>query len=480
MTPAVDRVLAVNHSRDNLKVEAPVAAGQTSALKQPLFKNMLSGDESTPVKSPDVEVSDAAVEPELTENSIPEESTPVEVVSDDPVVTSDNVSDQAVVAATEIATPILLQPVAMEGDNETPDALVAKDAVLVGMDSELTLAEVPKTHDVQVARENLARPARVEMPLSIAPGEGRAEKSKAVVKLAANAEQVVSRTVPVQSPVSGSVLRASLKEAAPVTPVNADTLKSMVTNADAEEPLAPVVQGATPLLKDALPQGAKKDRTELINAVVEQNAGENRQLRFNQIALDNMSAVEYRNANQAINPMLQSVATEVLSQPIGVGVVTDTSLSGRVDSAQTAQQPLPKLTPNFVGDTSSHIKMMVNRGIGRAAVQLNPADLGSMHISIDLKSDQLNVQISVAQSATREMMESALPRLREQLQAEGYSDINIDLSSDQSGEQQSDQQTDADTGFDRSSPMGASVVASNESQAISAMSSKRSLIDLFA
>ena len=229
-----------------------------------------------------------------------------------------------------------------------------------------------------------------------------------------------------------------------------------------------------------MPQGAKKDRTELINAVVEQNAGENRQLRFNQIALDNMSAVEYRNANQAINPMLQSVATEVLSQPIGVGVVTDTSLSGRVDSAQTAQQPLPKLTPNFVGDTSSHIKMMVNRGIGRAAVQLNPADLGSMHISIDLKSDQLNVQISVAQSATREMMESALPRLREQLQAEGYSDINIDLSSDQSGEQQSDQQTDADTGFDRSSPMGASVVTSNESQAISAMSSKRSLIDLFA
>ena len=480
MTPAVDRVLAVNHSRDNLKVEAPVAAEQTSALKQTLFKSMMSGDESTPVKSTDVEVADTPVEPELTEKSIPEESTPVEGVSDDPVVTSDNVSDQAVVVSAELTAPKLQQPVTIEGEGEAPDALVAKNAVVVGMDSEQILADVPKTHDVQVARENLARPTRVEIPLAVTPGGEVAEKSKPVVKLAATAENVVSPTVPVQSPVSGSVLRASLKEGAPVTPVNADALRSMVTNAEAEEPLAPVVQGATPLLKDALPQGAKKDRAELINAVIEQNAGENKQTRFNQIALDNMSAVEYRNANQAINPMLQSVATEVLSQPVGVGVVTDTSLSGRVDSAQTAQQPLPKLTPNFVSDTSSHIKMMVNHGIGRAAVQLNPADLGAMHISIDLKSDQLNVQISVAQSATREMMESALPRLREQLQAEGYSDINIDLSSDQSGEQQSDQQASADTGFDRSSPMGASVVASNESQVISAMSSKRSLIDLFA
>ena len=122
---------------------------------------------------------------------------------------------------------------------------------------------------------------------------------------------------------------------------------------------------------------------------------------------------------------------------------------------------------------------MVSRGVGRAAVQLNPAELGAMHINIDLKSDQINVQISVAQSATREVMEAALPRLREQLQAEGYTNITIDLDNDGPGEQL-DRNASQGLAFENGSTVGHDSSVGEETQQSSVSSIRRSVIDLFA
>jgi flagellar hook-length control protein FliK len=65
---------------------------------------------------------------------------------------------------------------------------------------------------------------------------------------------------------------------------------------------------------------------------------------------------------------------------------------------------------------------MAKNDIQSAELHLNPADLGPIEITLTLGGDdktQATVQFSAAHAATREAIETALPRLREMLQENG-------------------------------------------------------------
>lgn len=77
------------------------------------------------------------------------------------------------------------------------------------------------------------------------------------------------------------------------------------------------------------------------------------------------------------------------------------------------------------------VQFMATQGIQRAQVQLNPAELGPMEITIDLVDDVAQVQITAEQAATKEAVEQAVPRLREMMAQSGFSETNVELSSPQ-------------------------------------------------
>jgi flagellar hook-length control protein FliK len=68
-----------------------------------------------------------------------------------------------------------------------------------------------------------------------------------------------------------------------------------------------------------------------------------------------------------------------------------------------------------------HVTWMAEQGIGRAELRLHPAHLGPIEVKVSVQNDQVNVTFHASHAATREALESSLPRLRELLGDSGLS-----------------------------------------------------------
>jgi flagellar hook-length control protein FliK len=89
-------------------------------------------------------------------------------------------------------------------------------------------------------------------------------------------------------------------------------------------------------------------------------------------------------------------------------------------------QPLPQLvvatpvgSPGFSEDFSQQVAMMTRGGVHRAELSLEPADLGPVGVSIEMRGNDATVLFIAQHAATRATLEEALPRLREMLTAQG-------------------------------------------------------------
>ena len=67
---------------------------------------------------------------------------------------------------------------------------------------------------------------------------------------------------------------------------------------------------------------------------------------------------------------------------------------------------------------------MVSNGIQQAEIRLDPPELGHLTVKIQIQGDQTQVQFHVAQSQTRDIVEQAMPRLRDMLAQEGLDEIS--------------------------------------------------------
>ncbi|MEM7258277.1 MAG: flagellar hook-length control protein FliK [Pseudomonadota bacterium] len=133
--------------------------------------------------------------------------------------------------------------------------------------------------------------------------------------------------------------------------------------------------------------------------------------------------------------------------------------------------------PQSVDNT---VKMMLGRGVNTATVNLHPAELGAVRINLEMKPDQLQVQIIATQATTRDILEAALPRLREQLETEGFNAVSIDLGGGSLAHSHSDETGSNDsTGEPSIDNHNQPDVQSDASQYQPPMNS-RNLVDLFA
>lgn len=111
---------------------------------------------------------------------------------------------------------------------------------------------------------------------------------------------------------------------------------------------------------------------------------------------------------------------------------------------ETLQQQVG--TPGWNDGLANRVVWMAKSEVQTAELHLNPADLGPIEVTLTLSGDdksQATVQFSAAHAATREAIETALPRLREMLQESGITlgqagvDANNSHAADGGGEQAS-------------------------------------------
>ncbi len=84
--------------------------------------------------------------------------------------------------------------------------------------------------------------------------------------------------------------------------------------------------------------------------------------------------------------------------------------------------------PGFSGELASRLQVFARNGIQEATLQLHPAELGRLQVSISTDGDQARVVFVADNAAARDAIEQSMPRLRELLAQSGLQLAHSDVS----------------------------------------------------
>ena len=104
--------------------------------------------------------------------------------------------------------------------------------------------------------------------------------------------------------------------------------------------------------------------------------------------------------------------------------------AAQVDAAPaSASQTLPRLAileSGWTNQLGSDLRALVARGPSTTQVQVTPSELGPLDIEVSVNRQEVSVRILAMHGQTREMLEAALPRLREAL-GQSYSSVDVSV-----------------------------------------------------
>ncbi|MEZ9822067.1 flagellar hook-length control protein FliK [Shewanella sp. 10N.286.45.A1] len=130
---------------------------------------------------------------------------------------------------------------------------------------------------------------------------------------------------------------------------------------------------------------------------------------------------------QAHNLQIQQSLTRVEPQQIQL------ALKQHADQASQMQEMIQRFSPVM----KQQLMTMVSQGVQHAEIRLDPAELGSMMVRIQVQGDTTQVQFQVSQHQTRDLVEQAMPRLREMLAEQGMQLTDGQVSQGDRGNDQS-------------------------------------------
>ena len=159
--------------------------------------------------------------------------------------------------------------------------------------------------------------------------------------------------------------------------------------------------------------------------------------------------------SELAGPMLNTGADggESAPQSLNFSNVSSTlSVSGAESAKYSATQETapprfftlqtPAGQPGWDVEVGNRIRWMVGQNNSGLELRLNPAELGSVEVKLSSEGERTNITFFAANSAAREALEAALPRLREMFADSGMQLANADVS-DQSLQQEREQLADS-------------------------------------
>lgn len=139
----------------------------------------------------------------------------------------------------------------------------------------------------------------------------------------------------------------------------------------------------------------------------------------------------------------RSVAAETgaaTGQAARLSVTPDAAILSTATVAQAAQQGSPATVtaqhhlPEMVGSeewaeaVAQRLTQLADSPQARASIRLNPPQLGPMQVEVHVDGDHAVVQLAVHHDATRDALEQAMPKLRAQLEENGFTRIDVSVS----------------------------------------------------
>lgn len=149
-----------------------------------------------------------------------------------------------------------------------------------------------------------------------------------------------------------------------------------------------------------------------------------------------------------------SSGAEVTAPTITTNVNNLVQASAPSNAAPTSPTPEYALLrnpqdPQFTGELGARVKVLLREGVKEARLQLHPAELGRLQVTINTEGDQARVVFSAETAAARDAIEQSIPRLREMLEQNGLQLAHADVDQGafgQAGSEQGDAGAASDAG----------------------------------
>ncbi len=122
------------------------------------------------------------------------------------------------------------------------------------------------------------------------------------------------------------------------------------------------------------------------------------------------------------------------------GLTTAQARGLEAQTVNAAQQPPLQLTRDAAGEQlAERVQMMLSKNLKNIDIRLDPPELGRMQIRMTMNNDVASVQFTVANHQTRDIVEQAMPRLREMLAQQGLQLADTSVQQQNAGQQQQSQ-----------------------------------------
>jgi len=144
----------------------------------------------------------------------------------------------------------------------------------------------------------------------------------------------------------------------------------------------------------------------------------------------------------------------------------------------------PVMDKQWNTEFNNQIAFISKSGGGNVVIKLNPAHLGPVEASIRVVNEVATIQIAASHVTTRDAMDAAIPRLKEMLEEQGFSKVNVDISEkgfSQNSSQESRKTKDGSSSAnDELVDEEESDFSNNESMTVLGKSVSNGVVDYFA
>jgi flagellar hook-length control protein FliK len=96
--------------------------------------------------------------------------------------------------------------------------------------------------------------------------------------------------------------------------------------------------------------------------------------------------------------------------------------------AATLRVHTPVDSADFPQAVTDRVSFAVDNNWSSTKLQVNPPQLGPIDLQIAVQGDHAQVMMSTHSAVTREALESSLPKLKEMLSSQGFTQVSVDIS----------------------------------------------------
>lgn len=133
---------------------------------------------------------------------------------------------------------------------------------------------------------------------------------------------------------------------------------------------------------------------------------------------------------QATNSASSTTVTTVGGAPAPSGLPASASSASPASARAGGEHVMQNVpwAPQFTDEVSEQVRVFVNNGLQEARLQLTPAELGRVQITINTEGDNARVVFVAETAVARDLLDQSMPRLREMLQQSGIQLAQGDVS----------------------------------------------------